>query len=66
WADEVLHVNIARRQLDEWFEGGLAAIRDFSKAGKARRTAVKSRHAPAPLPSPGAVQEAESEAKSTT
>ncbi len=66
WADEVLHVNIARRQLDEWFEGGLAAIRDFSKAGKARRTAVKSRHAPAPLPSPGAVQEAEIEAKSTT
>jgi len=57
WADEVLHVNIARRQLDTWFEGGLTAIRDFAKAGKARRTAVKARHAPALLPSPGSVRE---------
>ena len=52
WADEVLHVNIARRQLNTWFEGGLAAIRDFAKAGKANRSAVKARHAPAPLPAP--------------
>jgi len=52
WADEVLHVNIARRQLDGWFEGGLAAIRDFSKAGKAHRTAVKTRHAATRLVSP--------------
>ena len=54
WADEVLHVNIARRQLDTWFEGGLVAIRDFAKAGKANRTAVKARQAPTPLPSPEA------------
>ena len=54
WADEVLHVNIARRQLDTWFEGGLVAIRDFAKAGKANRTAVKARQAPSPLPSPQA------------
>lgn len=52
WADEVLHVNIARRQLDTWFEGGLVAIRDFAKAGKANRSAVKARQAPTPLPSP--------------
>src|SRR5260370_42206554 len=57
WADEVLHVNIARRQLDTWFQGGLAAIRDFAKAGKANRMAVKARHAPAPLPTPSSVQE---------
>ena len=54
WADEVLHVNIARRQLDTWFEGGLAAIRDFAKAGKANRSAIKARQAPTPLPTPKA------------
>ena len=46
WADEVLHVNIARRQLDEWFEGGLKSIIPFSKAGKEHRTRVKRRHLP--------------------
>jgi hypothetical protein len=46
WADEVLHVNIARRQLDQWFEGGLKFIAPFSKAGKAHRSQVKSRHKP--------------------
>jgi len=52
WADEVLHVNIARSQLDSWFEGGLAAIRDFSKDGKEHRTAVKTRHEPVPIVAP--------------
>lgn len=46
WADEVLHVNIARRQLGEWFEGGLKAILPFSKEGKEHRTRVKKRHKP--------------------
>jgi hypothetical protein len=46
WADEVVHVNIARRQLDSWFEGGLKTIGPFSEAGKAHRTAVKHRYAP--------------------
>jgi hypothetical protein len=46
WADEVLHVNIARRQLDQWFEGGLKFIAPFSKAGKAHRSQVKDRHKP--------------------
>lgn len=49
WADEVLHVNIARRQLDHWFEGGLEHIAPFSAAGREHRTAVKQRHAPVPV-----------------
>ncbi len=49
WADEVLHVNIARRQLDSWFEGGLKAIGAFAKSGKEHRTVVKHRHLPTPL-----------------
>jgi len=52
WADEVLHVNIARRQLDDWFEGGLQAIGDFAKAGKEHRTRIKRMHPPTPLPHP--------------
>ena len=50
WADEVLHVNIARRQLDTWFEGGLEAIGDFARRGKEHRAAVKARHAPVAVP----------------
>ncbi len=46
WADEVVHVNIARRQLDTWFEGGLKAISQFAKDGKEHRTKVKQRHSP--------------------
>jgi hypothetical protein len=52
WADEVLHVNIARRQLDTWFEGGLKAIRPFAKSGREHRTLVKKRQEPAALPLP--------------
>lgn len=52
WADEVLHVNIARRQLDAWFEGGLKAIAEFSKRGRAHRTEVKQRHAPSVIEHP--------------
>lgn len=49
WADEVLHVNIARRQLDSWFEGGLQTIGPFAESGKEHRLAVKHRHAPTAL-----------------
>jgi len=49
WADEVLHVNIARRQLDDWFEGGLVAIGDFAKAGKEHRARVKAMRPPVRL-----------------
>ena len=52
WADEVLHVNIARRQLDTWFDGGLEAISGFSKSGKEHRTAIKKRQGPTPLAHP--------------
>ena len=45
WADEVLHVKIARRELDEWFEGGLAQIAPFAKSGRVHRTDVKQRQA---------------------
>lgn len=54
WADEVLHVNIARRQLDAWFEGGLKAIAEFSKRGSAHRTEVKHRHSPTAIEHPTA------------
>ena len=43
WADEVLHVKIARRELDEWFEAGLAHIAPFAKSGRKHRTEVKQR-----------------------
>ena len=46
WADEVLHVNIARRQLNTWFEGGLKEIGSFAKNGKQHRTEVKQRYSP--------------------
>jgi len=49
WADEVLHVHIARRQLDKWFEGGLKHILPFSKSGKEHRTEVKQRHPSVPI-----------------
>jgi len=52
WADEVLHVNIARRQLDTWFEGGLKSIRPFAKSGKEHRTVVKHRYSPTSLHHP--------------
>jgi len=57
WADEVLHVNIARRQLDSWFEGGLAAIQPSSTAGKIHRAAIKTQHAPVVIPHPQPVAE---------
>ncbi|HVF85699.1 MAG TPA: hypothetical protein VM821_06935 [Abditibacteriaceae bacterium] len=50
WADEVLHVNIAREQLSQWFEGGARALSEFAVQGKAHRTQVKKRHAPVELP----------------
>jgi hypothetical protein len=52
WADEVLHVNIARRQLADWFPGGLKELSAFAEAGKAIRAEVKARHAPVRLEVP--------------
>lgn len=50
WADEVLHVNIARAQLSQWFEGGVKALAQFGKDGKAHRTQIKTRHQAVQLP----------------
>ncbi len=50
WADEVLHVNIAREQLSHWFEGGAKELSQFAAQGKANRTQVKKRHAAVTLP----------------
>lgn len=50
WADEVLHVNIARAQLSQWFEGGARALSEFAAQGKQNRTLVKKRHQAVRLP----------------
>ncbi|HEY8741611.1 MAG TPA: hypothetical protein VIU62_00815, partial [Chloroflexota bacterium] len=52
WADEVLHVNIARRQLETWFPGGLKQIGEFARQGKEHRSEVKHRQAPTAIPHP--------------
>ena len=46
WADEVLHVNIAKRQLAQWLQGGGKALSAIAEEGKANRTKVKQRYAP--------------------
>jgi len=55
WADEVLHVNIARRQLETWFPGGLKQIGEFARQGKEHRSEVKHRQAPTAIPRPPGV-----------
>jgi hypothetical protein len=52
WADEVLHVNIAKRQLAEWAPGGAKALSAIAEKGKANRTKVKQRYAPVRLNAP--------------
>ena len=49
WADEVLHVNIAKRQLAQWLQGGGEALSAIAEEGKANRTKVKQRYAPVQL-----------------
>jgi len=46
WADEVLHVSIAKRQLKEWFRNGGAELNALAEEGKQNRTKVKERHPP--------------------
>lgn len=52
WADEVLHVNLARRQLTDWFPGGVKELSLFAQPGRLKRTEVKQRHAPVELTLP--------------
>jgi len=50
WADEVLHVNIARRQLKEWFAGSQDELLALAHKGNESRDAARAKHPPAPLP----------------
>jgi hypothetical protein len=49
WADEVLHVNIAKRRLAEWLQGDSNALSVIAEDGKANRTKVKQRYPPVQL-----------------
>jgi hypothetical protein len=62
WADEVLHVNLAKRQLTDWFPGGSKELSLFAQEGRLKRTEVKQRHNPVKLnvPAPNeAIQQAD-------
>ncbi|MDX1524182.1 MAG: hypothetical protein R3264_21305 [Anaerolineae bacterium] len=50
WADEVLHVNIARRQLKEWFPGSTAELVELAQKEVALRSEIRRQHPPSPLP----------------
>jgi hypothetical protein len=57
WADEVLHVNIAKRRLNDWFPGGAKELNALAEQGKINRTQVKQRNAPVALEVPEPSQE---------
>jgi len=46
WADEVLHVNLAKKQLNNWFPGGVAELSTFAHEGGIKRAEVKKRREP--------------------
>jgi hypothetical protein len=50
WADEVLHVNIARRQLKEWFEGSQEELLKLAEQGVELRASMRGKQPPSPLP----------------
>jgi len=52
WADEVLHVNLAKRQLADWFPGGVKELSSFAHEGRVKRSEVKQRQAPVRLEVP--------------
>lgn len=54
WADEVLHVNIARRQLKTWFSGTEEELLALAQDGIEWRTGARERHPSSPLPDIGA------------
>jgi hypothetical protein len=54
WADEVLHVNLAKRQLADWFPGGTSELSAFAQEGRAKRAEAKNRYAPVKLSEPDA------------
>ena len=46
WADEVLHVGIAKRQLSEWFHNGAKRVERFAGGRQTKSGKVKERQAP--------------------
>ena len=50
WADEVLHVNIARRQLKDWFEGNQSELVALAQKEVKLRSQIRDLHPPSPLP----------------
>jgi bacterioferritin (cytochrome b1) len=50
WADEVLHVNIARRQLKDWFRGSQQELLALAQQGVELRSQVRKMQPPSPLP----------------
>ena len=50
WADEVLHVHIARRRLKEWFHGSQEELLALAEKGLEFREKARAMGAPSPLP----------------
>jgi hypothetical protein len=50
WADEVLHVNIARRQLKDWFRGSQQELLALAQQGVDLRSRTRKMQPPSPLP----------------
>ena len=50
WADEVLHVHIARRRLKEWFDGSLEELQELGQKGLDFRARARAMHPQSPLP----------------
>ena len=50
WADEVLHVQIGRRQLKDWFDGTPDELRALADNGLDQRAEARERQPPSPLP----------------
>ena len=49
WADEVLHVNLAKKQLTNWFPSGVSELSAFAHEGGIKRAEVKRRREPVRL-----------------
>ena len=50
WADEVLHVHIARRRLKEWFDGSPEELQALGQKGLDFRARARAMHPQSPLP----------------
>lgn len=50
WADEVLHVNIARKQLKQWFAGSHDELLALANRGNEARDAARAKCPPTTLP----------------